>query len=89
MQDEIESVGRCRDLESLGYESKQSYYIKCPGCCVAEGFVPTGVTGEKVVTQKVKKVKTDEVAEKQSQVGAGTPPAIMGKETSPISSGRR
>ena len=31
-QDEIESIGRCRELEILGYESKQCYFIKCPSC---------------------------------------------------------
>lgn len=28
-QDEIDSVGRCRRLEDLGYNAKQAYYIKC------------------------------------------------------------
>jgi hypothetical protein len=36
-QDEIESVGRCKELESIGYVSKQSYYIKCPSCLVHDG----------------------------------------------------
>lgn len=33
-QDEIESVGRSKELESIGYLSRQSYYIKCPSCLV-------------------------------------------------------
>jgi len=45
-QDEVESIGRCRELEYLGYSSKQSYYIKCGTCCAADGFVPTGVDGD-------------------------------------------
>jgi SWI/SNF-related matrix-associated actin-dependent regulator of chromatin subfamily A member 5 len=46
-QDEIESIGRCRDLESqCGYHSKQAYYIKCPVCCKREGLKPTGVLGD-------------------------------------------
>ena len=51
-QDEIESVGRCRDLEALGYDSKQSYYIKCPACCASEGFTPTGVVGDQHQTNQ-------------------------------------
>ena len=35
-QDEIDSVGRCRELEELGYESKQSYFIRCPSCCLSD-----------------------------------------------------
>lgn len=31
-QDEIDSVGRSKEMELLGYESKQSYFIKCPYC---------------------------------------------------------
>eukprot|EP01038_Epipyxis_sp_PR26KG_P004667 gene4667-6556_t len=32
-QDEIESIGRCKELESsLGYSSKQSYYVRCTSC---------------------------------------------------------
>jgi superfamily II DNA or RNA helicase len=43
-QDEIDGVGRCRALEErCGYSSKQSYYIKCPSCCVREGCTPLGV----------------------------------------------
>ena len=35
-EDEIESIGRSRDLELIGYDSKQSYYIKC-GACTSSG----------------------------------------------------
>jgi hypothetical protein len=45
-QDEIESIGRCRDLEAYGYHSRQAYFIKCPSCCDREGFKPTGVLGD-------------------------------------------
>jgi len=45
-QDEVESIARCRELEYLGYSSKQSYDIKCGMCCAADGFVPTGVDGD-------------------------------------------
>ncbi len=45
-QDEVESLGRCKELEYLGYSSKQSYYIKCGTCCAADGLVPTGVDGD-------------------------------------------
>lgn len=31
-QEDIESIGRCEELEKLGYESKQSYFVKCPVC---------------------------------------------------------
>jgi hypothetical protein len=32
-QDEVESLGRCRDFEEqCGYYSKQAYYIKCQSC---------------------------------------------------------
>jgi hypothetical protein len=44
-QDEIESVGRSRELEYLGYDSKQSYYIKCPACCTAENVKAQGIIG--------------------------------------------
>jgi hypothetical protein len=44
-QDEIESVGRCRELEYLGYDSKQSYYIKCPTCCMADNVKAKGIDG--------------------------------------------
>jgi hypothetical protein len=47
-QDEIESVGRCRSMEELGYESKQSYYIMCPNCCLQDGVTAKGVVGDKV-----------------------------------------
>lgn len=40
-QDEVESVGRCRALEQLGYESKQSYYIRCTACVLVEKGVPS------------------------------------------------
>jgi hypothetical protein len=42
-QDEIDSVGRCRPLEKLGYDSKQSYFIRCPYCCQLDGFKPGGI----------------------------------------------
>ena len=45
-QDEIESLGRCRDLEALGYDSKQSYYILCPSCCLLDGVTARGVVGD-------------------------------------------
>ena len=47
-QDEIESVGRCRSMEDLGYESKQSYYIMCPSCCLQDGVTAKGVVGDQV-----------------------------------------
>jgi SWI/SNF-related matrix-associated actin-dependent regulator of chromatin subfamily A member 5 len=54
-QDEIESFGRCRDLEALGYDSKQSYFIKCPSCCQLDGVKATGVLGD----QRQKKPKRE------------------------------
>ena len=48
-QDEIESIGRCRSMEDLGYESKQSYYIMCPSCCLQDGVIAKGVVGDQVV----------------------------------------
>lgn len=47
-QDEIESIGRCRSMEDLGYESKQSYYIVCPSCCLQDGVTAKGVVGDQV-----------------------------------------
>jgi hypothetical protein len=47
-QDEIESIGRCRSMEDLGYESKQSYYIMCPSCCLQDGVTAKGVVGDQV-----------------------------------------
>jgi hypothetical protein len=46
-QDEIDSVGRCKPLEKLGYDSKQSYYIRCPYCCQLDGFKPQGILTDK------------------------------------------
>jgi SWI/SNF-related matrix-associated actin-dependent regulator of chromatin subfamily A member 5 len=45
-QDEIDSVGKFRILKDLGYESKQSYYIKCPTCCTSDGDTAQGVLGD-------------------------------------------
>ena len=45
-QDEIESIGRCRPLEKLGYDSKQSYFIRCPYCCHLDGFKPLGILND-------------------------------------------
>jgi hypothetical protein len=47
-QDEIESVGRCRALEQQGYDSKQSYYIRCPYCCQLDGSKPLGILSDNV-----------------------------------------
>jgi hypothetical protein len=60
-QDEIESLGRCRTLEALGYDSKQSYYIKCPACCLTEGVVAKGVDGD--ADQKNNEVEKEEEEE--------------------------
>lgn len=45
-QDEIDSVGRFKLLKELGYDSKQSYYIKCPSCLMHSGEVAKGVFGD-------------------------------------------
>lgn len=60
-QDEIDSVGRCRPLEKLGYNSKQSYYIRCPYCCQLDGFKPTGILNdnEEAVAQAKKQDQRD------------------------------
>lgn len=51
-QDEIDSMGRCKPLETYGYHSKQAYYIKCPSCCNIEGFKPMGVLGDRDEREK-------------------------------------
>jgi hypothetical protein len=56
-QDEIDSVGRCRTMLDLGYDSTQSYYIKCPACVIAEGRVPLGVDGVQP-EKKIQKVES-------------------------------
>ena len=45
-QDEVESMGKHRDYEELGYVSKQAYFIKCGSCCREEGLQVTGVHGD-------------------------------------------
>mmetsp|Transcript_3589 Transcript_3589/g.8168 ORF Transcript_3589/g.8168 Transcript_3589/m.8168 type:complete len:1295 (-) Transcript_3589:416-4300(-) len=62
-QDEIDSVGRCRELEQCGYESKQAYYIRCPYCCQLDGFKPLGILND------------NEEAEKQAKEKAEAPPS--------------
>lgn len=66
-QDEIESVGRCRELESYGYHSKQAYYIKCPSCCHREGLKPSGVLGDQNQEEegKTEAVETSILDEKE------------------------
>ena len=60
--DEIDSVGRCRGLEGLGYNSKQAYYIKCPSCCIVDGSKPSGIAGEETTADpRKKKSSTAEV----------------------------
>ena len=56
-QDEIDSVGRCRTMLDLGYDSTQSYYIKCPTCVIAEGRVPLGVDGVQP-EKKIQKIES-------------------------------
>ena len=46
-QDEIESIGRCRKLEQLGYDSKQSYFIRCSYCCQLDGSKAFGILTDK------------------------------------------
>lgn len=46
-QDEIESIGRCRKLEHLGYDSKQSYFIRCSYCCQLDGSKALGILTDK------------------------------------------
>ena len=45
-QDDIDSVGRFKLLKELGYDSKQSYYIKCPSCLMHSGETAKGVLGD-------------------------------------------
>ena len=58
-QDEIESIGRCRDLEALGYDSKQSYYIMCPSCCILDGVTARGVVGDQAPSDSADKGSED------------------------------
>ena len=57
-QDEIDSVGRCRVMLDLGYDSTQSYYIKCPTCVIAEGRVPLGVDGSIQPEKKIQRIES-------------------------------
>lgn len=59
-QDEIDSVGRCKPLEKLGYDSKQSYFIRCPYCCQLDGFKPGGILNDNEEANKQAKKKEDE-----------------------------
>jgi len=67
-QDEIDSVGRCRTMLDLGYDSTQSYYIKCPTCVIAEGRVPLGVDGTNQPEKKIQKVDTVESIENADDI---------------------
>ena len=62
-QDEIESIGRCRDLEALGYDSKQSYYIMCPSCCILDGVTARGVVGDQAPSESADKSSEDKEEE--------------------------
>lgn len=44
-QDDIDSIGRCRELLAQGYDSKQAYYIRCPCCLSTRGYKATGLLG--------------------------------------------
>ena len=44
--EEVESIGRCRALEELGYHAKQAYYIQCSPCCVDSGIDAKGIHGD-------------------------------------------
>lgn len=69
-QDEIESIGRCRPLEKVGYISKQSYYIKCPYCCSLEGLKPQGVLGDNDVRRADEAAEEAHIAAVKSEVAA-------------------
>ena len=73
-QDEIESIGRCRSMEDLGYESKQSYYIMCPSCCLQDGVTAKGVVGDRDVDADADDEAEDEEEEdheEEEEDGAG------------------
>ena len=54
-------MGRCRPLEQLGYDSKQSYFIRCPYCCQLDGFKPGGILNDnEEATKKAEKKEADE-----------------------------
>ena len=59
-QDEIDSVGKFRILKDLGYESKQSYYIKCPTCCTSDGDTAQGVLGD-LASRVALQIESEEV----------------------------
>eukprot|EP00606_Chrysophyceae_sp_TOSAG23-5_P001106 GSChrysophyteH2.ASY1.ANO1.722.1 assembled CDS len=61
-QDEVESLGRCRELEALGYSSKQGYYIKCGTCCIADGIIASGVDGDVQARALAEKKKVAEAS---------------------------
>ena len=65
-QDEVESIGRCRELETLGYDSKQCYFIRCPSCLLFDNEKnPTaGVTEEQEQEQVEGHEGEDDPAEK-------------------------
>ena len=67
-QDEIDSVGRCRKLEQLGYNSRQSYYIRCPYCCQLDGFKPQGMLQENADTEAAAKAAKLKAAEDAQQL---------------------
>jgi hypothetical protein len=52
----------------LGYDSTQSYYIKCPTCVIAEGRVPLGVDGTNQPEKKIQKVDTVESIENTDDI---------------------
>jgi hypothetical protein len=61
---DVEGHGRCRALEAQGYDSKQSYYIKCQSCCRIEGVTPSGIDGDSSKAKQertIGKSKTDHV----------------------------
>jgi SWI/SNF-related matrix-associated actin-dependent regulator of chromatin subfamily A member 5 len=71
-QDEIESIGRCRDLESqCGYHSKQAYYIKCPVCCKREGLKPTGVLGDQNQEEEIEPTAASDTVANEEKLPEG------------------
>jgi SWI/SNF-related matrix-associated actin-dependent regulator of chromatin subfamily A member 5 len=83
--EEVESVGRCRALEELGYHAKQAYYIKCSPCCVDDGIEATGVHGDALLLQEKEfttlSANVNADSDQMEVDGEGVPPSVTAVTT--------
>jgi hypothetical protein len=84
-QDEIDSVGRCRPLEKLGYDSRQAYFIRCPYCCQLDGFKPLGILKDNEEAEAQEKAKLLLQQGSDDHAAEGGPSAMSGKVKSAVS----